>query len=285
MPLTNVLRSPRRDPLPGLRLGLIVTSLWLGAIVVLPLFALVLRPWQAGARPVLHALHDTRMFAALGVSFTSAALAAALDIIPGLIVAWALVRGNLPGRRLIDGLVDLPFALPTAVTGITMATLYAPRGWLGAPLAQLGVHVAFTQLGIVVALMFVGLPFIVRAIEPVLRDLPPEVEEAASTLGAGSVQVLVRVLLPPLLPALVTAFGLAFARGIGEYGSVIFIAGNQPFRTEIAPLLIVIRLQEFDYEGASAIGFILLATSLLALLGIGWLRRSLSYGASRESLA
>jgi len=275
----------RRDPLPGLTLGIIVTSLWLGAIVVLPLLALVLRPWQAGVGPMLHALHDGRMFAALGVSFSSAAIAAALDIVPGLIVAWALVRGNLPGRRVIDGLIDLPFALPTAVTGITMATLYAPHGWLGAPLAHLGVHVAFTQLGIIAALMFVGLPFIVRAIEPVLRDLPPEIEEAASTLGAGSFQTLVRVLLPPLLPALVTAFGLAFARGVGEYGSVIFIAGNQPFRTEIAPLLIVIRLQEFDYEGASAIGFILLATSLVALLGIGWLRRSLSYGTARESLA
>ncbi|GBQ63066.1 sulfate transporter permease CysT [Ameyamaea chiangmaiensis NBRC 103196] len=283
--LPHRVTARRRDPLPGLGTGLGVTIAWLGLLVVLPLAALIVRPWQGGAAPVLHALHDARMLAALRVSVSSAAFAALLDLVPGLVLAWALVRGRLPGRRVIDALVDLPFALPTAVTGITMATLYGPRGWLGAPLAALGLPVAFTPVGIVVALTFVGLPFVVRAIEPVLRDLPPEIEEAAETLGARPGQILRRVVLPPLLPALVTGFGLAFARGIGEYGSVIFIAGNQPFRSEIAPLLIVIRLQEFDYAGASAIGFVLLVTSILALLGIAWVRRRLSHGIATETVA
>ncbi|MFT8712300.1 sulfate ABC transporter permease subunit CysT [Komagataeibacter rhaeticus] len=272
----------QRDPLPGFGLGLGMTLFWLGTIVILPMVALVVRPWgeglHSGLRAFAHAAHDGRMLAAIRVSFTSALLAAVADLVPGLLIAWALVRSDIPARRLIDMLVELPFALPTAVVGITMATLYGPNGWIGGPLAQWGVHVAFTQAGIVLALMFIGLPFVVRTIAPVLRHLPRDVEEAAGILGASRLQVITRVILPALYPALVTAAGMAFARGIGEYGSVIFIAGNQPYHTEIAPLLIVIRLQEYDTQGATLIGFVLVGISLLSLAGIGLLRRHLSHG-------
>ncbi len=266
------------DPLPGFRIALVATLFWTGLIVVLPLAALIMRPWQEGIGAMTAALQDSRMFAALRISFVSAFIAALIDVPLGVILAWALVRARLPGRRIIDALIDLPFAIPTAVTGITLATLYGPQGWLGAPLAHLGISIAYTATGIVVALMFVGLPFIVRSVEPVLRDLPPEFEEAAGLLGARPWQVVTRVVLPALLPATVTGFGLAFARGIGEYGSVIFIAGNQPFHSEIAPLLIVVRLQEFDYPGATSIAFILLVASSLCLMGIAWLRRRVARG-------
>lgn len=184
--------------------------------------------------------------------------------------------GDLPGRRVADALIDLPLALPTAVSGITLATLYGPQGWLGAPLAKLGLGLAYSCAGIVLALMFVGLPFVVRTIEPVLKNLPRDMEEAAILLGARPWQVVTRVIIAPLLPALATGFGLALARGVGEYGSVIFIAGNQPFKSEIAPLLIVVRLQEFDYAGATAIALILLLTSLLSLVLVSLARRRLS---------
>lgn len=262
--------------LPGYRLALVVTLLWTGLFIALPLCALLIRPWQDGVGPVLAELHDTRMFAALWTSFFSAAVAALLNVPIGLFLAWMLVRGNLPGQRIADALIDLPFALPTAVSGITLATLYSPQGWLGYPLAKIGVSVAYTQGGIIIALMFVGLPFVVRTVEPVLKALPHEQEEAARLLGAKPWQVITRVVLAPLLPPLITGFGLAFARGVGEYGSVIFIAGNQPFKSEIAPLLIVVRLQEFDYDGATAIALVLLVISLAALAGIGVLRRRFS---------
>ncbi|MFT8719013.1 sulfate ABC transporter permease subunit CysT [Acetobacter sp.] len=268
----------QRDPLPGFRLALISTLLWIGLIVVLPLTALVLRPWQEGLGAMTAALHDGRMFAALRVSFSTAFVAALLNVPIGLLLTWTLVRMELPGRRIIDALIDLPFAIPTAVTGITLATLYGPQGWLGKPLASLGINIAYSTVGIIVALVFVGLPFVVRSVEPVLRDLPPELEEAAGLLGATAWQTVMRVILPTLLPATVSGFGLAFARGIGEYGSVIFIAGNQPFRTEIAPLLVVVRLQEFDYAGATSIAFVLLAASLLCLAGVAWLRRRVARG-------
>ncbi|GBQ93119.1 sulfate transporter permease CysT [Acetobacter nitrogenifigens DSM 23921 = NBRC 105050] len=274
-----------RDPLPGFRLALGATLLWLGLTVVLPLTALAVRPWQEGASAMLAALNDGRMFAALRVSFQSAVLAAILDLPLGLILAWALVRTRLPGRRMIDALIDLPFAIPTAVTGITLATLYSPQGWLGAPLSRLGISVAYSVTGIVAALMFVGLPFIVRSVEPVLRDLPPELEEAATLLGARPWQIVARVLTPALLPALISGFGLAFARGIGEYGSVIFIAGNQPFRSEIAPLLVVVRLQEFDYAGATSIAFILLVASSACLAAVAMLRRRAARGLVAEGAA
>jgi sulfate/thiosulfate transport system permease protein len=270
--------SVRKRALPGLAVSLGFTLAWIGLIVVLPLSALVLRPWQDGTGAMLRALHNPRMYAALRVSFGCAVLAAALDVPLGLLLAWVLVRGRLPGRRAIDALIDLPFALPTAVTGITLATLYGPNGWIGAGLARIGLRVAYTPAGIVTALLFVGLPFVVRAVEPVLTALPPEMEEAATLLGASPFQTVRRVLLPPLLPPLIGGFSLAFARCVGEYGSVIFIAGNQPFRSEIAPLLIVVRLQEFDYSGATAIALILLASALLCQIGVSWLRRRASRG-------
>ncbi|GBR05781.1 sulfate ABC transporter permease subunit CysT [Acetobacter oeni] len=266
------------DPLPGFRFALITTVFWIGLIVALPLTALIIRPWQEGTGAMVAAMQDSRMFAALRISFTTAFLAALLDVPLGIILAWSLVRAHLPGRRVVDALIDLPFAIPTAVTGITLATLYGPQGWLGAPLKYLGISVAYTATGIVVALMFVGLPFIVRSVEPVLREFPPELEEAAGLLGARPWQILTRVALPTLMPAIVSGFGLAFARGIGEYGSVIFIAGNQPFRSEIAPLLIVVRLQEFDYAGATSIAFVLLVASSVCLAGVAWLRRRVARG-------
>lgn len=262
--------------LPGYRLALSVTLLWTGFFIVLPLCALIIRPWQDGVGAMVAATHDTRMFAALWTSFSSAFVAALLNVPLGLLLAWALVRGDLPGRKVADALIDLPLALPTAVSGITLATLYGPQGWLGAPLAKLGLVLAYSRTGIVLALMFVGLPFVVRTVEPVLKNLPRDMEEAAVLLGARPWQVVTRVVITPLLPALVTGFGLAFARGVGEYGSVIFIAGNQPFKSEIAPLLIVVRLQEFDYAGATAIALILLLTSLLALVLVSLVRRRLS---------
>lgn len=272
----------QRDALPGFGLGLGLTLFWLAGLVMLPMVALIARPWGEGLHSGLlafaHAAHDRRMLSALGVSFRSALIAALVDLVPGLLIAWALARSDVPGRRLIDMLVDLPFALPTAVVGITMATLYGPNGWIGGPLGRLGLRIAFTQTGIVLAIMFVGLPFVVRTVAPVLRNLPRDVEDAARILGANRMQVLLRVILPALYPALVTAFGMAFARGIGEYGSVIFIAGNQPFHTEIAPLLIVIRLQEYDTQGATLIGLVLVMISLLSLALISLLRRHLSHG-------
>ncbi len=205
-----------------------------------------------------------------------AALAAAVDVPLGLLLAWTVVRTRFPGRQVLDAVLDLPFALPTSVAGITLATLYGPKGWVGAPLAALGIKVAYTPLGILVALVFVGIPFVVRTAEPVLRDLPRETEEAAATLGARPGQIAWRVILPALLPALSTGFALAFARALGEYGSVIFIAGNRPLQSEIAPLLIVIRLQEFDYAGAATLGMALLAISLVCLGGVMLLRRRFS---------
>ncbi|WP_239015856.1 sulfate ABC transporter permease subunit CysT [Novacetimonas hansenii] len=272
----------RRDGLPGFGVGLSLTLGWLGVLVILPLLALLARPWAQGVGSGLgafaHIVHDGRMLAALRVSFVSALVAAALDVVAGVVIAWGLVRVRVPGWRVIDALVELPFALPTAVVGITMATLYGPHGWVGAPLSHLGMKVAFTPLGIVVALMFVGLPFVVRTVVPVLRALPPEAEEVARTLGATRAQVVARVVMPALYPALLTAFAMAFARGVGEYGSVIFIAGNQPYHTEIAPLLIVIRLQEYDTQGASLIGLVLVAIAMASLGVIAWVRRHVGRG-------
>lgn len=262
--------------LPGYRFSLLFTVFWTGFFIILPLCALVIRPWQDGVGPVVAELHDARMFAALWTSFSSAAVAALLNVPLGLFLAWMLVRGDLPGRHIANALIDIPLALPTAVSGITLATLYSPQGWLGFPLSKLGLSVAYTRFGIILALMFVGLPFMVRTVEPVLRSLPQELEEAAKLLGARPWQIITRVIIAPLRPALLTGFGLAFARGVGEYGSVIFIAGNQPFKSEIAPLLIVVRLQEFDYPGATAIALILLLASLSVLVCLGVLRRRVS---------
>jgi sulfate transport system permease protein len=267
--------TPARSALPGFSPALAVTLGWVGLIVVIPLAALGLRAASLGPAGVLASLAQPRVYAALRLSFGSAALAAFIALPLGLLLAWVVVRLRFPGRRLLDSLVDLPFALPTAVAGITLTDLFAGNGLLGAPLERLGVKVAYTPLGILVALVFVSIPFVVRTTESVLRDLPPEMEEAARTLGAAPWQTLWRVVLPALAPALLVSFGLAFARGVGEYGSVIFIAGNMPMRSEIAPLLIVTRLQEFDYAGAACIGVAMLVGSLLVLTALTAVQRRL----------
>jgi sulfate transport system permease protein len=265
--------GPARSPLPGFGLSLGLTLLWLSVIVLVPLLALLLRPWSLGPLGILHSLAEARVLAALRLSFLTALAAAAANVPTGLLVAWVLVRYRFPGRRLLDALVDLPFALPTAVAGLALTALYAPNGWLGRPLAALGIKAAYTPLGVALALVFVGLPFVVRAIEPVLRDMSRDAEEAAATLGATRAQTLWRVVLPALAPALLSGFAMAFARGVGEYGSVIFIAGNMPMVSEIAPLLIVIRLEQFDYAGASAVGLAMLLLSFLVLLALNLLPR------------
>ena len=268
-----------RSALPGFGLTLGVTLAWLSAIVLVPLVALAIRPWELGVSGVLASLAEPRVLASLRLSF-GAALAAALVNLPlGLLLAWASVRYEFPGRRALDAAVDLPFALPTAVAGLALTALFAPNGWLGGPLAELfGWRIAFTPAGVAVALVFVGLPFIVRTVEPVLRDLPRDTEEAAATLGATRIQTMFRVVLPALTPALLTGFGLAFARAVGEYGSVIFIAGNMPMVSEIAPLLIVIRLEQFDYAGAAAVGLAMLLLSFVILLTLNLAQRALRRG-------
>lgn len=268
----------RRDALPGLGLTLGITWLWLGLIVLVPLSALAIRPWELGLAGVWASVTEPRVLASLRLSFGAALLAALVDLPLGLLVAWVVVRYRFPGRRLLDAAIDLPFALPTAVAGLALTALYAPNGWLGAPLAALGVTVAFTPLGVVVALAFVGLPFIVRMVEPVLRDLGPEAEEAAATLGATRWQAWRRVVLPALAPALGSGVALAFARAVGEYGSVIFIAGNRPMESEIAPLLIVTRLEQYDYAGAAALGLAMLLLSFAVLLAFGLVQRRLRRG-------
>jgi sulfate transport system permease protein len=266
----------RRDPLPGFGLSLGITIAWLSLIVLVPLAALVLRPWELGVEGIFALLTNAQVMAALRLSFVTALLAAAVNLPLGLLAAWVLVRVRFPGRRIVDAMVDLPFALPTAVAGLALTALFAPNGWLGAPLAALGIKVAYTPLGVFVAMMFVGLPFAVRTVEPVLRDLGTESEEAAATLGANRLQTLISVVLPALAPALVTGFGLAFARAVGEYGSIIFIAGNRPLVSEIAPLVIVQRLEAYDYAGAAAIGLAMLVLAFIVLLATGlvqaWLR-------------
>ena len=263
-----------RNPsaLPGFGLSLGFTLFYLSAVVLIPLAALIIRPWSLGFDGIWQILTDHRVLTALRLSFGGAAIAAGINAVFGLIVAWALVRYRFPGKKLLDALVDLPFALPTAVAGIALSTLYAPQGWLGEPLSHLGIKVAYTPLGVIVALTFVGLPFVVRTLQPVLADLSMEAEEAAATLGASRFQAIWRVVLPTLLPSLVTGTTLAFARAVGEYGSVIFIAGNLPAISEIAPLLIVIKLEQFDYAGAAAIGVIMLAASFVLILTLNLLQ-------------
>jgi sulfate/thiosulfate transport system permease protein len=260
------LRAPSVIPGFGLTLGFSLAYLTL--IILIPLTALVLRSASLGVSDFLAIALDRRTLLALKVSFGTALIAAAVNVLFGTLVAWVLVRYTFPGRRIVDAMVDLPFALPTAVAGIALTTLYAPRGWLGALLAPLGIKVAYTPLGIIIALIFIGLPFVVRTVQPIMEEIDRGVEEVAATLGASRLQTIWRVLLPSLSPAILTGFALAFARGVGEYGSVIFIAGNLPYISEIAPLLIVIRLEEYDYASATAIATIMLALSFIMLLVI-----------------
>jgi sulfate transport system permease protein len=259
--------------LPGFGLTLGYTLTYLGLIVLLPLAALILRPAELGWAGFWEVVSAPRVLAALKVSFGAAFVGACINAIFGLLTAWVLVRYRFPLKRLIDALVDLPFALPTAVAGIALTTLYAPNGLLGQFLEPLGIKVAFTWTGIALALTFIGLPFVVRTVQPVLQDLERELEEAAAGLGATRLQTFVRVILPAIAPALVTGFALAFARAVGEYGSVIFIAGNMPMATEIAPLLIVIKLEQYDYAGAAAIAVVMLAFSFAMLLVLNLLQR------------
>jgi len=269
----------RRGIVPGFGLALGITIAYLSLLVLLPIAALMVRAASAGPQAILAAVTSPRSLAAFRLSFGCAFAAALIDAVAGSVVAWTLVRYRFPGRRLLEALVDLPFALPTAVSGIALATLFAPRGWLGALLLPLGIKVAFTPLGVLVALVLVGLPFVVRTLQPALAELPADVEESAATLGAGRVRTIFQVVLPQLAPTLLTGFALAFARGVGEYGSVIFIAGNLPMKTEILPLLIVVHLEQYDYSGATAIGAAMLLASFLLLFAINalqhWGRRLL----------
>jgi len=272
---TLALPRPRwRQPsvLPGFGLGLSLTLGWLTLIVLIPLSAIFLKTAGMGWAEFVRVGFSPRALTAYRLSFGTAAMAALVNAFFGLLVAWVLVRYAFVGKRVVAALVDLPFALPTAVAGIALTSLYVPNGWVGRWLTPLGIKVAFTPLGITVALVFIGLPFVVRSVEPVLADLGHEVEEAAATLGASRWETFARVILPAIGPALLTGFALAFARGVGEYGSVIFISGNMPGRTEIAPLLIVTRLEEFDYAGATAIAAVMMVTSFGVLLGINLLQ-------------
>jgi len=271
-------RSP--SVIPGFRVTLGFTLLYLILIVLIPLAGLPARTASMGWDAFWQTVTDPRVVASYKVTLSSSFWAASVNGIFGLIVAWVLVRYEFPGRRIVDAAVDLPFALPTAVAGITLTTLYAPNGWLGRPLASNGILVAFTPTGITVALIFIGLPFVIRALQPVIEELDTELEEAAASLGARRWQVVHRVIAPYLLPAWLTGVALAFARAIGEYGSVVFISGNMPMRTEISPLLIVTKLEQYDYAGATAVAFVMLVVSFALLLAInvlqGWASRKVS---------
>jgi len=259
-------RLKRRRGLPGFGLTLGFTLLYLSLIVLIPLSTLALKTASMGWGPFWATVTSPRVLASYRLTFGAALVAASINAVFGLVVAWVLVRYRFPGQRLVDALVDLPFALPTAVAGIALTSLYAPNGWLGRPLEEaFGLKVAFTPLGIVFALTFIGLPFVVRTLQPVIEDLDVEVEEAAASLGAGRRQTFARVIVPALLPAWITGFALAFARALGEYGSVVFIAGNMPMKTEITPLLIITKLEQYDYAGATAIAVVMLAASFVLL--------------------
>jgi sulfate/thiosulfate transport system permease protein len=267
----------QRRTLPGFGLTMGMTLAWLSLIVLLPIAALVIRSFDQGWLSWWETVTASRVLASFRLSFLASLAAAATDALFGTLVAWVLVRYRFPGRRVVDAFIDLPFALPTAVAGITLTAIYAGNGWVGQYVEPLGLQVAFTRLGIYVALVFVGLPFVVRTVQPVLQDLDQEYEEAAASLGATRWQTFRRVLFPTLLPALLTGFTMALARCVGEYGSVIFIAGNMPMLSEITPLLIIIKLEQYDYAGAAGIGTAMLLMSLVLLLVLNglqhWLRK------------
>ena len=258
------------------------TLAYFSLIILLPLLALAIRSAGLGPMGFWAAASDPRVLGALRVSFVTALIAAAINVVFGTLIAWVLVRYRFPGRRIFDAIIDLPFALPTAVAGIALTAIYAPNGVVGSLFAPLGWRIAYTPAGIVIAMVFIGLPFVVRTIQPILEEVSHEVEEASATLGASRFQTITRVLLPSLTPAILTGFALAFARGVGEYGSIIFIAGNIPFVSEIAPLLIYIRLQEFNYVGATVIATVMLLISFALLFAINliqaWSRRRYGYG-------
>jgi sulfate/thiosulfate transport system permease protein len=280
MAISGRFRQP--SVLPGFGLTLGFTLTYFSLIILVPLIALVIRASGLGFGGFWAAATDPRVLASLRTSFVTALIAASINVVFGTLIAWVLVRYRFPGRRLVDAVVDLPFALPTAVAGIALTAIYAPNGFIGQLVAPLGWRIAYTPVGITIAMIFIGLPFVVRTIQPILEEVSKEVEEASATLGANRFQTISRVLLPSLTPAILTGFALAFARAVGEYGSVIFIAGNIPFVSEIAPLLIVIRLEEFNYVGAAVIATVMLAISFVMLFVINliqaWSRRRYGYG-------
>jgi sulfate transport system permease protein len=258
--------------LPGFGLSLGFTMLYLSLIVLIPLSSLFFYTAAATWQKIWATVTDPRVVASYRLSFGAALAGALINSVFGFIVAWVLVRYQFPGKRIIDAMVDLPFALPTAVSGITLTALFAENGWIGSLLKPLGIKVAFTPLGVIFALTFIGLPFVVRTLQPAIQDLEEDAEEAAACLGAGRFQTFVRVIFPTLFPALLTGFSLAFARALGEYGSVVFIAGNMPMKTEITPLLIITKLEQYDYTGATAIALVMLIASFLLLLLINMLQ-------------
>ena len=270
-----------RSPMPGLGLSMGITLTMLSLVVLLPIGALLLKGASFGIGNIWDTVNRPRVWAALYLSFRLSLFAALFNLVFGVILAWVLVRYRFPGRRILDAAVDLPFALPTAVAGIALTALYAPNGAFGSLAKELGLKVAYTQWGIFIALIFVGLPFVTRTVQPVVEEIEREVEEVSATLGASRLYTIVRVIVPMLTPAALTGFALSLARAVGEYGSVIFIAGNIPLRTEIAPLLIVIQLEEFNYDAASAIGIAMLLISFAMLLAINliqvWSRRRIGY--------
>jgi sulfate transport system permease protein len=267
-----VLTFKQKSILPGFGLSLGFTVLYLSLIVLIPLSAVFLKTSSLTWHQFWHIVSAPRAVASYRLSFGASAIAASINLIFGLIVAWVLVRYSFPGKRLFDSLVDLPFALPTAVAGIALTSIYSSNGWIGQYLQPLGIKAAYSQLGVVIALTFTGLPFVVRTVQPVLEDLDKEMEEAAASLGADRWQTITRVLLPAVLPAALTGFAMAFARAVGEYGSVVFISGNMPMRTEITPLLIITRLEQYDYAGATAIAVVMLVASFALLLTINLLQ-------------
>lgn len=274
-----MLRS--RRVLPGFAPTMIFTWAYLGLLVLLPLGGLFLKSATLGWGPFWETAASPRALASYRLSFGASLVAAALNACFGLLVAWVLVRYRFPGRGLMDAIIDLPFALPTAVAGLALTALYAEKGWIGRPLHAIGIRAAFTPLGVIIALTFIGLPFVVRTVEPVLQDLAPDLEEAAAVLGAGRFQTFVRIIFPSIFPALLTGFTLAFARAVGEYGSIVFISGNMPMRTEITPLLIVTKLEQYDYEGATTLAILMLGFSFVLLLLVNllqhWSRNRLGF--------
>jgi sulfate transport system permease protein len=265
---------PRRfRVLPGFGLTLGYTLLYLGLIVLIPLSAVFIRTFEMTWPAFWETVSSPRVVASYKLSFGASFIAAAINAVFGLLVAWVLVRYRFPGKRFVDALVDLPFALPTAVAGIALTAIYAPTGWIGQWLEPHGIQTAFSPIGVTIALTFIGLPFVVRTLQPILEDLDPEFEQAAATLGADRWTTIWRVLLPELWPALLTGFSLAFARALGEYGSVVFISGNVPMRTEITPLLIITKLEQYDFRGATAIAMVMLIVSFALLLGVNMLQR------------
>jgi len=265
-------KAKSRNVLPGFGISLGFTILYLGLIVLLPLMGVFIKSSGLSFSEIWGIVNNPRVIASYKISFFTAFCAAAINAIFGLLIAWVLVRYKFPGKKIVDSLIDLPFALPTAVAGIALTAIYAPNGWIGQYLQPLGIKVAFTPLGITLALIFIGLPFVVRTIQPVLQELEKDTEEAAVMLGANRLRTFRRILLPELIPPLLTGFAMAFARGIGEYGSVVFISGNMPMKTEIAPLLIMTKLEQYDYMGATVIAMVMLVISFLMLLIINYLQ-------------